>query len=378
MDNTFFEYLNSLSKEELINLIYNPFKPTKVYSGISKRKIALKISYHGKNYSGVQCHRNILSVGECLQNALKLTGLGDKVVFCGRTDAGVSAINMVVSLEVISRLENPNRTYIIANEDYDEYPYDVMLNRMLPEDIRIIGWAPAPDSFSARYDCIQRHYKYYFCLNNKNLELMKAAANEILKLDDFYDLSTHSNPKANYKRKIDEIVINKVNENELNSGIQKKHLVENEISKLNIAKDTSINSSNKPKYSTFKLSNSEQHEIQKQRTKNLRIQFNERIKIPRILEDDLYCLDIKARGFLHNMVRKIFWVIENCGKGNQLKLKNVEIADAHPLVFVGCTFKDKLNFIENKYTEQQFKNEEERSRIESAISQLRYRIFDVE
>lgn len=375
MDNTYYDYLQTLSKGELIDLIYKPFKPNRQHTGISKRKIALKLSYHGKNYSGVQCHKHILSIGECLQNALNITGLGYKFVFCGRTDAGVSAINMVVSLDAISRLENPNRTYDIIDSDYDEYPYDIMLNRILPDDIRITGWAPVPDEFNARYDCIQRHYKYFFCLNQKNLYLMEEAAQKILKMDDFYCLSTHSNPKVSYKRKIDEIKISKVNIPIYFPLITKNNLTGSVSDLSSDIKSIDLNERVNP---AIKLSNESQHEWQKQRTKNLRIQYNETKTESRTIEDDLYCLDIKARGFLHNMVRKIFWVIENCGKGHEFSLKNVEIADAYPLVFVGCKFKNKLNFIGNKYNTHQFKKEEERSRIDSAICQLRYHVFDLD
>jgi tRNA pseudouridine(38-40) synthase len=436
MTKDYFEYLNNLAKEDLIDLIYKKLQPKATCSGKSKRKIALRISYDGKNYSGVQSHENKLSISECIENALQITNLGDTLVFCGRTDAGVSAINMVVSLDANSRLDDPNKDYSLAESDYDEFPYDVILNTVLPDDIRITGWAPVPDDFSARYSCIQRQYKYFFILEDLNLDLMRYAADEISKLDNFYSLSTHSNPKAKYDRRLDCIQIYKINSNgtdqdnycddasgldsrnihQLNintnqtcvisknrSDLRESRLLdingndknwkrnENHLNKnmKNLKINTNQTKSNFYHTSSVpiteidpylekisKINSNDQHEIQNARTRQLRINHNQKLKEKREIDNDIYCLDIKASGFLHNMVRKIFWAIRNCGKGNKLNLKKVELADPEPLVFVGCKFKTKLNFIGNKYSEKHFKSEANKSRIHSVISSLRYQSFD--
>ncbi len=45
----------------------------------------------------------------------------------------------------------------------DELPYAALLNRLLPPDIRILAWCPAPPvDFSARFSCRERQYKYFF------------------------------------------------------------------------------------------------------------------------------------------------------------------------------------------------------------------------
>lgn len=45
----------------------------------------------------------------------------------------------------------------------DELPYCQLLNRLLPPDIRILAWCPAPPpDFSARFSCKERHYRYFF------------------------------------------------------------------------------------------------------------------------------------------------------------------------------------------------------------------------
>lgn len=45
----------------------------------------------------------------------------------------------------------------------DELPYCSLLNRLLPPDIRILAWCPAPPAdFSARFSCKERQYRYFF------------------------------------------------------------------------------------------------------------------------------------------------------------------------------------------------------------------------
>jgi tRNA pseudouridine38/39 synthase len=45
----------------------------------------------------------------------------------------------------------------------DEIPYCQILNRLLPPDIRMLAWCPAPPpDFSARFACKERRYKYFF------------------------------------------------------------------------------------------------------------------------------------------------------------------------------------------------------------------------
>lgn len=304
MKSEYYRYLNSLTKQELIHLICRPVRSRSKCLQISQRKIAIRISYIGVSYSGVQPHENIKTIGDCILNALELVNLkvDDEITFCGRTDKGVSAISMVAHLTVYSKHLVPNSTYEIKEEDYLEYPYDVILNSHLPVDIRITGWAPVSNEFSARYDCVQRHYRYYFINNNLDLTKMNKAAHEISKLTNFYDLCTHSNPKAVYDRKIDSI---------------------------EILKD----------------------------------------------QGDLYFLEIKALGFLHNMVRKIFSVIKNCGKGNEFSLKSVEKASPENLVFIEGIFKVKLNFITDCRNKSNFKEVTDNAGAQYGIALLRERYY---
>src|SRR5262249_8940365 len=130
---------------------------------------------------------------------------------CGRTDKGVSAFAQVLSITlrsncchgvgVLKRLETP-----LVEEGQDEarctpcveevastvctcgkncsdatseLEYPRLINRCLPDDVRVVAWAPVPLGFSARFDCTARTYHYTLPLPaslNFNLEAVREAA----------------------------------------------------------------------------------------------------------------------------------------------------------------------------------------------------------
>ena len=47
----------------------------------------------------------------------------------------------------------------------------VMLNSTLPEDIRVLSWAPVGPDFSARFNCLHRTYKYFFPRGNMDIDV---------------------------------------------------------------------------------------------------------------------------------------------------------------------------------------------------------------
>jgi tRNA pseudouridine38/39 synthase len=49
-----------------------------------------------------------------------------------------------------------------------EMPYITLLNRQLPPTIRILAWSPVSSTFSSRFSCIWRHYKYFFSASPTN------------------------------------------------------------------------------------------------------------------------------------------------------------------------------------------------------------------
>lgn len=77
---------------------------------------------------------------------------------CGRTDIGVSALANMITLEVRSKAA-AGQPLPPADQELD-YPF--LLNKVLPPDIQITGWAPADPSFHARFSATNRRYKYFF------------------------------------------------------------------------------------------------------------------------------------------------------------------------------------------------------------------------
>ena len=197
------------------------FDPSKY----STRYIALKFAYLGRKYNGLEYHKNndtaLPTVEEVLWNALLKSRLvsqpqaveenngteecsltegaesSDDTVWkgcdyskCGRTDRGVSAFGQVVALRVRSARpkerdpeqedrdaskqdlrekeegEEPSSSYAAPqtfHHVHDELPYIQILNRLLPQDLRILAWCPSPPpGFSARFSCKERRYKYFF------------------------------------------------------------------------------------------------------------------------------------------------------------------------------------------------------------------------
>lgn len=69
-----------------------------------------------------------------------------------------------------------------SKADVPEVPYVKMLNRVLPQDIRILDWAPVTEGFSARFDCQSRTYRYYFPRGSLDVALMADAAKRWVKM----------------------------------------------------------------------------------------------------------------------------------------------------------------------------------------------------
>ncbi|OAA39625.1 pseudouridylate synthase 3 [Beauveria brongniartii RCEF 3172] len=167
-------------------------------SKYSTRFIALKLAYLGKNYGGFefQAVGNQPTIEEELWNALTKACLifpeDEKIVDfniceyskCGRTDRGVSAFGQVIGIRVRSNKPLPKEAKQtvdeVATTDQaedqeaeakekpfdpiaDEIPYPMVLNRLLPPEIRILAWCPSPPpDFSARFSCRERQYRYFF------------------------------------------------------------------------------------------------------------------------------------------------------------------------------------------------------------------------
>lgn len=113
----------------------------------------LTLSYDGSNYSGFQIQKDKDTIQKRLENALSIV-LKDNIniIACGRTDAGVSAIEC------------------ICHFDYDEINIGRTIgysNNLLPEDIRINNIEVVEDNFHARYSAKKKTYNYFFYVDGE-------------------------------------------------------------------------------------------------------------------------------------------------------------------------------------------------------------------
>ncbi|XP_052621049.1 uncharacterized protein LOC122194785 [Lactuca sativa] len=137
--------------------------------------------------------------------------LGDKKDLqysrCGRTDKGVSSVGQVVALLLRSKLKEPgcntSEEFVDKRPEEEELDYVRILNGALPNDIRVMGWCPAPDNFSARFSCLSREYRYFFWRENLNILEMESSCKRLIGEHDFRNFCKMDAANVhNYKRRI--------------------------------------------------------------------------------------------------------------------------------------------------------------------------------
>ena len=184
------------------------------------RDVALWIAYDGGAYRGFAAQEkaevDVDTVERQLFQALEktcLVGGRDACAYsrCGRTDKGVSAAGQVVGLRLRSvarrgtafepathpgdALANTERrdaetNEVVPNTQKRELDYVGMLNRVLPDDVRALAWAPVAEGFSARFSCASRTYRYWLARENahgrpRDVEAMRRAASKFVGDHDF-------------------------------------------------------------------------------------------------------------------------------------------------------------------------------------------------
>lgn len=110
-------------------------------------RMALCLEYDGSRYYGWQRQREVISVQQCLEQALsKIADAPIAVTCAGRTDAGVHATAQIVHFDVPIPRQEPAWT--------------LGTNSNLPAGIAV-RWAREVDSdFSARFSATSRRYRY--------------------------------------------------------------------------------------------------------------------------------------------------------------------------------------------------------------------------
>ncbi|KAF9649582.1 pseudouridine synthase [Thelephora ganbajun] len=202
-----------------------------------RRKIALRFTYAGWEYGGLAYQAGLTplpTVEGVLFDALVQTRLidgtkgfeGCEWERCGRTDRGVSGAGNVISLWVRSAISQgtPTREGDLGGRSSSSDPQDVqsseaiptpnvtrkelryisILNRVLPPTIRVMAWSPVAPTFSSRFACKYRHYKYFFHSRNLDISRMQDAASRLLGEYDFRNLCKLDASKqvTNFRRTI--------------------------------------------------------------------------------------------------------------------------------------------------------------------------------
>lgn len=191
------------------------------FSKHHKRHILLKICYMGWDYSGfavqdggletIELHLFNGLVKVCLIESRETSNYNR----CGRTDRGVSAFSQVVSLDIRSRFEP--KIQLTEEGVTGEIDYCDLLNKVFPRQIRAIGWMPLITStFSARFDCEGRGYKYFFPRGTLDVELMRSASQNFVGVHDFRNFCKMdiNHGVLNHIRRIHQVEINLVQKND--------------------------------------------------------------------------------------------------------------------------------------------------------------------
>jgi len=129
---------------------------------------ALTLSYKGSEFSGFarQKDASILTVQETLEQALATALRLEQpllTVCAGRTDAGVHALEQVVSFELPAGMFSASGKAGTEKTGQAERCAQIVrsLNALTPESIRVLALRPARLGFSARFDALSREYRYY-------------------------------------------------------------------------------------------------------------------------------------------------------------------------------------------------------------------------
>ena len=116
----------------------------------------IKFSYDGTNYAGFQKQPNENTIEKCLETAATKINNNQKttITATGRTDKHVHAKCQYAHLDITVNITPPKLKRA--------------LNSNLPEDIYIIEAHLVKEDFHARYNVVEKTYKYYINLGEYN------------------------------------------------------------------------------------------------------------------------------------------------------------------------------------------------------------------
>jgi tRNA pseudouridine38-40 synthase len=145
-----------------------------------RRNIRAVVAYDGTDFSGWQRQRTDRSVQAVIEDALQKIHKARTVIYAaGRTDAGVHAAGQTINFY------SP-----IASMKADSYV--PALNSLLPQDVRILDAAVAPENFHARFDATLRRYRYHFICGRRALPHERRYAMQLLRHPDINLLNEYA------------------------------------------------------------------------------------------------------------------------------------------------------------------------------------------
>jgi tRNA pseudouridine38-40 synthase len=124
------------------------------------RKIMLELAYDGTDFVGSQWQPDGRSVqGVLEQSWTQFTQEQQRIIFAGRTDAGVHAQGQVA--------------HIVTETAHTLATIQRALNALLPRDVSVLTVAEAGQDFHARYSAQWREYRYLIDTNPERLPLLR-------------------------------------------------------------------------------------------------------------------------------------------------------------------------------------------------------------
>lgn len=160
----------------------------------------LKLSYNGLRFHGWQSQPNAVSVQQTIETALAtILRRPVPITGAGRTDAGVHARCMYAHFDLEHPIEDKRRLLL-------------SLNRLAGKDISFLDVFEVNDDAHARFDAIERSYKYFvtyakspflypyswFSPTRLDIVKMNEAAEFLLEVEDFSSFAKlHSDSKTN-------------------------------------------------------------------------------------------------------------------------------------------------------------------------------------
>lgn len=160
----------------------------------------IRLGYRGAPFHGWQVQPNAVSVQEEVEKALStVLRVPVSITGAGRTDTGVNARTMYAHFDHDEELPEKGRLL-------------VSLNRLVGKDIAIHDIFKVADDAHARFDAIERTYKYFVsfektpffyplswhCPHGLDIDRMNEAARLLITTDDFTSFAKlHSDAKTN-------------------------------------------------------------------------------------------------------------------------------------------------------------------------------------